>query len=292
MSVEVANEGQAIIAKALAKIGDIATLPEITIKIINIVEDPKSTARDLHEVIKHDPALSTKVLKVVNSAFYGLPGQIASVDRAIVLLGLSAVKNISIAASISRLFKGEQLSDKFTAKDLWRHSLAVAVASKMICTAQGRSASGDEVFLGGLIHDIGILIERQAHPEQLTEVVTRATNGEASFLDLETQIIGVDHQQFGMALTTKWKFPRHLRAVAGFHHAYEGLNADHKSLVATIRTADLICCQDRHGFYLTADGEEITETLLDDVQLTLKDIEEIREQLPEQLAMAESALTV
>jgi HD-like signal output (HDOD) protein len=290
MSVQVANEGQSIIAKALAKIGDIATLPEITLKIINIVEDPKSTARDLHEVIKHDPALSTKVLKVVNSAFYGLPGQIASVDRAIVLLGLSAVKNIAIAASISRMFKGEMLSDEFSAKDLWLHSLAVAVTSKMICNAQGRTAGGDEVFLGGLIHDIGILVERQAYPEKLTEVVTRATQGEANFLELETQIIGVDHQQFGMALTTKWKFPRHLRAVAGFHHVYEGLNAEHKSLVATVHAADVICCQDRHGFHLTADGEEFTEALLEDLQLTMEDIDEIREQLPEQIAMAETAL--
>src|SRR3990172_10778492 len=107
MAVETADKAKLIVEKALGNIGDIATLPEVTIKIIEIVEDHKSTARDLHEVIKNDPALSVKVLKVVNSAFYGLPGQVASVDRAIILLGMSAVKNIAIAASIARLFTGK-----------------------------------------------------------------------------------------------------------------------------------------------------------------------------------------
>lgn len=87
------SETDKFVASAIADLGEIATLPEVTVKIIQVVENPKSTARDLHEVIKNDPALSARLLKVVNSAFYGLPGQIASVDRAIVLLGLSAVKN-------------------------------------------------------------------------------------------------------------------------------------------------------------------------------------------------------
>src|ERR1041384_6612410 len=108
----VADEAQ-VIKSALAKIGDIATLPEVTAKIITVVDDPKSTARDLHTIIKNDPALSTKVLKVVNSAFYGLPGQISEIDRAIVLLGLSAVKNIAISASIARLFNTDSISEKF-----------------------------------------------------------------------------------------------------------------------------------------------------------------------------------
>ena len=112
--------------------------PEVTIKIIELVEDPKSTARDLHEVIKNDPALSVKVLKVVNSAFYGLPGQVASVDRAIILLGLSAVKNIAIAASIARLFKGKRISQQFTAAD--RYLVARESTSRQAFARAGSTA--------------------------------------------------------------------------------------------------------------------------------------------------------
>ena len=122
------TEAQTIIAKALSQIGDIATLPAVTVKIIEIVENPKSTARDLHDVIRNDIALSTKVLKVVNSAFYGLPGQVASVDRAIVLLGLSAAKNIALAPSSPVSFNVETCTAKFHPPYLRHTSLALAVA--------------------------------------------------------------------------------------------------------------------------------------------------------------------
>ena len=150
MTVEAAEKAQQIVDKALSSLGGIATLPQVTIKIIEIVEDPKSTARDLHEVIKADPALSVKVLKVVNSAFYGLPGQIANVDRAIVLLGLAAVKNIAIAASIARLFRGKRISEHFSATDLWRHGVGVAVACRMLAKISPHHAVPDEGLRGGL----------------------------------------------------------------------------------------------------------------------------------------------
>lgn len=288
---QITADVQEAVTKALSKIGDIATLPEITVKIIQLVEDPRSTARDLHNIVKNDPALSTKVLKVVNSAFYGLPGQIASIDRAIVLLGLSAVKNIAIAASINRYFKGGQITEQFTAKDLWRHSVAVAVVSKMIATLRGRSVGSDEIFLAGLIHDLGILVERQAFGDQLGDVVQRCLAGEGSFNEIETQVFGTDHQTFGAALTTKWKFPRHLRAVVGYHHNYENLNDEYKQLVATIRVADVLCCQRKMGFYLTAADVDFTEQMLSDADIRYEDLQEISEQLEEQVASAEATLT-
>ena len=192
MAVSTADNVKATVDKAMGAIGDLATLPEVTIRIIEIVEDPKSTARDLHAVIKNDPALSVKVLKVVNSAFYGLPGQVASVDRAIILLGLSAVKNISIAASIARLFKGKRVSEQFSAADLWRHSVAVAVAARSLAKCSPHPVMSDEVFVAGLIHDIGTLVERQSFPDQFTEVIDRCSDGDGDFLEFEKEIIGAD----------------------------------------------------------------------------------------------------
>jgi len=291
MSVETATRDRSsVIARALSKIGDIAALPEVTIRIIEIVEDPNSTARDLHKVIKTDPALSAKVLKVVNSAFYGMPGQIASVDRAIVLLGMSAVKNIAVAASIARMFRSGQMSEQFTAKDVWRHSVAVAAAGRLIAKTCSRPAGLDEVFLAGLIHDIGILVERQAYAEQLTDVIARYTAGQGSFRDIEEQVIGADHQAFGDALTTKWKFPRHLRAVVGFHHCPEKLSPELQKLGHTIRLADILCCQMKLGFYLTAEDAELTDELLDAVGLRADQLDGIREKLTQELEDAEQML--
>ena len=100
MSTTAATRDQ-LVNEAIKEISHIATLPEITLKIVELVENPKSTAQDLHKVISNDPALCSRILKVVNSSFYGLPGQIGSINRAIVMLGLNAVKNIAIAASLT-----------------------------------------------------------------------------------------------------------------------------------------------------------------------------------------------
>ncbi len=289
-SVETTDQTKVIVDKAIASIGDIATLPEVTIKIIQIVEDPKSTARDLHEIIKGDPALSVKVLKVVNSAFYGLPGQVASVDRAIILLGLSAVKNIAIAASIARLFKGRRISAEFSASDLWRHSVAVAVAAHDIAKVSPHPAMPDEIFVAGMIHDIGMMVERQAFPDEFTQVIEACVADGTSFMECERQIIGADHQAFGVGLTTKWKFPRHLRAAVGFHHSPESLSPELRNIALLIQLADVLSCQDQLGFYLTAQDSAITEEMLDVLKITTEQLEEIRAELPDKLADAEASL--
>jgi HD-like signal output (HDOD) protein len=281
---------KAVVKKALSAVGEIATLPEVTVKIIEVVEDPKGTARALHEVIKKDPALSAKVLKVVNSAFYGLPGQVASVDRAIVLLGLSAVKNIAIAASLSRLFKNSKESDLFDAREVWRHSVAVGVAAKKISQAAGDVAGHEEMFLAGLIHDLGLMISRQAFPEQINDVIRAKMADQGSFIELEQKIVGATHQDLGDALTTKWKFPRHLRAAVGFHHHPEGLAAELKRIGMIIHCADILCCQEGHGFHLTADDEEFTEDLLTSINISVEQLVEVRDNMADELAEAEALL--
>ena len=121
------------VATATVKqLNHIATLPEVTLGIIELVENPRSSASALNALIGRDPALSARVLRVVNSAFYGLPQQLGSINRAISLLGLNAVKNIAIAASLAKLFRGGALCDRFDAKDLWTHSIAVATAARLL----------------------------------------------------------------------------------------------------------------------------------------------------------------
>src|SRR6202000_877578 len=140
------KDPQKIITDAVNNITHIATLPEITVKIIELVENPRSTAQDLHKLITNDPALVARILKGVNSAFDGLPGQISSINRAIVLLGLNAVKNIVIAASLAKLFRGGRVSAQFSAKDLWTHSVAVGVMSRLL-VAKINNTLPDEAFL-------------------------------------------------------------------------------------------------------------------------------------------------
>ena len=150
-----------VVAEAIREISHIATLPEITLKIVELVENPKSTAQDLHKVIANDPALCTRILKVVNSAFYGLPGQIGSINRAIVMLGLNAVKNIAIAASLAKLFRGGRAdADVLGPRPVDALGVHGGDRCKMLSDRLGLSVS-DEAFLSGLMHDIGIMVEMQ-----------------------------------------------------------------------------------------------------------------------------------
>ena len=261
MSMTLASPPQLNVSELLKKVTTIATLPEVTAQIIRTVEDPKSSAAQLHKIVSHDPALVTRVLKVANSAFYGLPGQIASIERAIVLLGLNGVKNIAVAASLGQLFRGAALCDGFKARDLWTHSVAVAVAARDL-SRQTKLNLGDEAFLAGLIHDVGILVELQLFPDALREVCEATKRGEGEFCALERQMIGTDHPQLGMALAEQWKFPRPCQLVVGYHHAPANLADQGRQLLNLVHVADTLVCQTSHGFNLTGRHQKLDDAVL------------------------------
>ena len=266
MSTAVLIDPQTRIAETVKKVTTIATLPEVTSQIIRTVEDPKSTASQLHKIVAHDPALVTRILKVVNSAFYGLPGQIGSIERAIVLLGLNAVKNIAVAASLGQLFRGAKLCEGFTPRDLWTHCIAVGVAARDLAR-QLKLPTADEAFLAGMIHDMGVLVALQVHPEQVRQVCEAAKAGGRSYCELEREVMGMDHQQLGMALAEQWKFPRSCQLVAGHHHRPSALSEQNRLLVTLVYVADTICCRSKHGFNLTALGQRLDAAELSDVKL-------------------------
>jgi len=283
-----------VVATAIREISHIATLPEITIKIVELVESPKSTAQDLNKVISTDPALCSRILKVVNSSFYGLPGQIASINRAIVMLGLNAVKNIAIAASLAKLFRGGDLTPNFSAKDLWTHSNVTAAAAKMIANSMKIGLS-DEAFLAGLMHDIGVMVEMQANRTKLVEVFSRVgadDNGvpAADFLAAELIVFGATHQDFGSALCEKWKFPKSLALVTGFHHNPLELAYENRTLSCIVYVADRMAGEVAGGFRHDLMDTVPDPAVLDMLKLTAEKLNEIKAQLVAQAADAQSLL--
>ena len=271
--------------KAMTRVTEINSLPEVTTRIVEVVEDPRSTAQDMHDIVKHDPALAAKILKIVNSAFYGLPSQIASLDRAIVMLGLSAVKNIALAASLSRLFRPGSISEHFAARDLWTHCIAVGVCARLL--AQRSYGQVEETFVAGLVHDMGLLIEYQLFPAKLKAVADACHAQPQDFCAAEREGIGADHQAFGAALAAKWKFPPGLRAAIAYHHRTEKLKPEFKRVVTAISVADTICCQNEIGFYLTAQVQEVTNEALELIGVGEQQVAELLEDLPERIKETE-----
>lgn len=294
MPVDAQTREQAV-NSAIREISHIATLPEITLKIIKLVESPTSTAQDLHKVIANDPALCSRILKVVNSAFYGLPGQIGSINRAIVLLGLNAVKNIAIAASLTKLFKGGPLTPNFAARDLWEHSVAVGAGCKLIADHL-KLAFVDEAFLSGLIHDIGIVVEIQYDRQKVVDALTK-TGADASgvpqrhLLECEEEVFGASHQDFGLGLCNKWKFPKSFANVTGFHHRPLEVPQEARTLVTITAIADRLAAGLNRPFRLDLMDLNIPSDYLDEIRITRDAIEEIRTQLPSHMETVQQMLT-
>jgi len=279
-----APDAQIVVDTAIKNISHIATLPEITLKIIALVEDPASTAQDLHKLIGNDPALCSRILKVVNSAFYGLPRQIGSINRAIVLLGLNAVKNIAIAASLTKLFRGGELCPHFSARNLWTHSMATAAGSKLICDTL-KLGLPDEAFLAGLIHDIGLMVEMQAQRENMLKVFDELKFDEdgvpnANMRAIEQKVIGADHCAFGAGLCNLWKFPQSFSYVAGSHHDPLAVPQANRMLVTIINLADKLSAQCKLGFRGDIQDASIDSATYEQLGITAANVESLKEHLP------------
>lgn len=293
MSSTTASRGSALppqLQKALAGVSEISSLPEITARIVQVVEDPRATAHEMHDIVRADPALAAKILKVVNSAFYGLPSQIASLDRAILMLGLSAVKNIALAASLSRLFVVEDVSEQFAARDLWRHSVAVGVAARLLAESGG-AVEADEAFVAGLVHDLGLVAMQQLFPANLREVVDRCHAETLSFCELERHVVGADHQMLGAFLAERWKFPPTLRQAIEFHHQPGDADAQYRGLATAVYVADTQCGLQRFGLWLTAHRQEVPGEYLAMLRVSAERLTDMAKQLPDRVAEAERIFT-
>jgi HD-like signal output (HDOD) protein len=272
--------------KIVARVTEISSLPEITTRIVAVVEDPRATARDMHDIVRSDPALVAKILKVVNSAFYGLPAQIASLERAIVMLGLSAVKNLALAASLSRMFRADAVCDQFAARDLWRHCVAAGVAARLLANAV-HLPQVDEAFVAGLVHDVGLIVAQQLFPAKLREVATACLSNPQDFCATEIAVIGADHQALGWALASRWKFPPGLRHAIAYHHEPWALQPELRRMAATVYVADTLICQAKLGFWLTASRQAVSDETLGLVELSRPALDEIVAALPGHVDEAE-----
>ncbi|MEW6250152.1 MAG: HDOD domain-containing protein [Planctomycetota bacterium] len=271
--------------RAVGRVTELGSLPEVTTRIVELVENPRATAGQVHEVVRSDPALAARILKLVNSAFYGLPAQIASLERAIVMLGLSALKNLALATSLLRLFKSEDLSAQFKTRDLWRHCVAVAVAARHIAQI-GRAVPPDEAFVAGLMHDLGIIVGQQVLPERLAAVIDQCGQEPQNFVACEQRGLGTDHQTIGLTLATKWKFPPALRNAIGYHHEPSSLQPEYQRLATAIYVADTLACDERCGFWLSAAGQTRSDWMFTQLNLPAEELERVRGELPERMAEA------
>ena len=278
----------AVTAEELVKRLDaLGTLPEVTVRINAIVKDPDSDPDELEQVIKHDPALVARVMKVANSSMYALPQPVSTVKRAVVMLGFTQVNRIALAASLGHLFKGK-LCARHSAKDLWTHCIAVGAVAKDLAS-QVMPGVAEEAFLAGLTHDLGLVALLQLMPKQLAAVCDTAEKDVRHFREIERDLLGIDHEQLGLALTKAWGFPPACWVAAGFHHRCEEADPEMRPIAEIVQVADTLCCAEKVGLNLTAMRQTITPEMASRFNLNDDQLESTQQRVA---ALAYAATTI
>ena len=225
--------------RIIAQVEDLPTLPRTVLKITELVNDPKSSARDLARIITDDQVLAARLLRLVNSSFYGFPQRISTITGAIVLLGFDAIRNLLLTTSVFDLFPNRKNTRLIRQEQFWDHSLGCAVAAKVLGNHL-RYDKVEELFVSGLLHDIGKIVEMIFLPAAFKEIVKRVKDENILMIAAEERILGYCHPEVGKLLAEKWNLPPKLTNVI-LHHHHPSEAGRFALEAAIVHLADILC---------------------------------------------------
>jgi HD-like signal output (HDOD) protein len=196
---------------------ELSSLPFIYIKINEAVNNPLSSIQDISEIISGDPGLTSRLLRLVNSAFYGFRSKVDTVSRALLMVGTQQIRDLALATSVMSLFKGIP-GHLVSMESLWRHSVACGLAARMLATGLRRDTNVELFFTAGIVHDIGRLVIYKKIPETAQEMILRCKTNKEPLYVVEKEVLGFDHSDLGRMLAQSWNLPPSLEEVLACHH--------------------------------------------------------------------------
>ncbi|RJP57443.1 MAG: HDOD domain-containing protein [Candidatus Auribacter fodinae] len=207
------------IISELGNIDALPTIPQVVLRLNGVLADPNSSARDVAKLLGEDQVITTRILKLVNSAFYGYARQVKTLTQAVVILGFREVKNIVLTSQIFDLFKSshKNIRDLFDINQLWTHSVGCAVIAKNI-GERIRYLEPEALFIAGLIHDIGKVVEINCIPDKMPDVFRTVQEENISMIEAEKKVLEVTHCEIGKVMAEMWDFPQLIEYVVAYHH--------------------------------------------------------------------------
>jgi putative nucleotidyltransferase with HDIG domain len=221
------------------QIDDVSTIPQMAATFLNVANDPDVTVDKLEHVLSFDPALSTRVLRLINSSAFAMQQRVTNLRQAIGLLGLKQLRNLGIAVSVSQLFRAQGSLGTYNRTALWHHMVSVAICARLIAKHVGLP-DPEDVFLCGLLHDIGIVMEDQYVHQQFCQII-RALDPEKTLIECEREYLAFDHATLGCRVAEKWKFPETVLAAILHHHDSRSYDQPDKAIVRAVELANTVC---------------------------------------------------
>ncbi|GIV19103.1 MAG: phosphohydrolase [Armatimonadota bacterium] len=270
-------------------------LPHVTVQIMRLIDDPRASTRDFERVITQDAALAAKVLRMANSAYYGGNGRISSISRAIAVLGLNTIRTIVMSLTFHAMVHARQRNSRFNRQEYWRHSLATAIAGRVLARLK-RSKWDEEVFIAGLLHDIGKLIADQFLPEDMDVFISRSAEmtlgTEADLLALEARVLGTTHTELGDFAAEKWNLPAAIRTGIAMHHTPLQAEQSLYEVAAFVHAANCLVHQAEIGVWIPGIQYEMDVTAKEFLAIPEEQYEPIRLAVAKEVLEAQSAFGV
>ncbi len=227
------------LAQAVQQIDEVSSLPHVALRVMEVANDPDSGAVDLKDIMEGDTALSARVLRCVNSSAYGLRSPVTNLQQAIAYLGLKQIRNLAMTISVSELFQESDGIGPYSRSQLWKHMISVGICSRMLAMRL-KIPDFEDVFLAGLLHDIGIILEDQYIHDYFVATI-EALDEKKALPPTERAHIGFDHAALGKEVGALWGFPEVALAAIEFHHVSVNYRGKHIKTVRCVEVANLLC---------------------------------------------------
>lgn len=267
------------------QVRDLPALPDLAVKVMHLTDNPRVSAGDVARVLSADQAMTARVLRLANSAFYGVPQRVSTVTEAVVLLGLRTVRNMTMALGCQSMMERSLPGYVLRAGDLWRHSFCCAFAAQNLAK-RTRYRVVEEAFVGGLLHDIGKVVMNMYLQTEIGQIVQFTADRNVLFTDAERAVLGFDHAEAGARVLSRWNLPPNLVECVRYHH--DPLSQPEPSpLTGLVHIADVICLL--LGVGVGGDGLQypLQEGVLEMLGLSARDIEETTVNVTEALSHAD-----
>lgn len=237
-------EVQDRVKKLVERVQGLPTLPSMLNNINKMMLNPRTSAKEVAQLISSDPAITSKVLRVVNSSFYGFPNRITTVTHAIVILGFNTIKSIVLSSTIFDVFKKDTRGG-FDRQEFWKHSIGCGAAAKVLARRMGFPTL-EEIFIAGLLHDIGKIVLDQFLHEKFVDVQNLVRSRNCLMVEAEESTLGVTHADVGAWLFEKWNLSKGLIETTRCHHN-PALASENAKTASIIHFADILVRALRFG---------------------------------------------